>query len=50
MARDSAGLSRGALFHTHDDEMGMDEGLSRMFFFTTLRYAVLSFLSILYPL
>jgi hypothetical protein len=39
------------LFHTRGDEMDMDEGLSRMFyFFTPLHYAIFSFLSILCPL
>jgi hypothetical protein len=38
------------LFHTRGDEMDMDEGLSRMFyFFTTLHYAIFSFLSIRCP-
>jgi hypothetical protein len=39
------------LFHTCGDEVGIDEGLSRMFYFsTTLHYAIFSFLSILCPL
>ncbi len=38
---------RTVLFHTHSDEMDMDECLSRTFFFMTLHYTVLSFLSIL---